>query len=265
MNECNRLPYEVVRQLMVRTSGKKFFDYNPVSDFWINKEILTRPDVVTIHSTYKDNKHLSPSQIAEIESHKKDENWWRVYGLGLEGRLDGLVFPNWDTVSAFPEGCRVRYGMDFGYNDPTTLVKVGVLGDDLYLEELIYSPGMITSEVSKKMAVLGLERRADRIMGDAAAAEQIETLYRDGWNIHPAKKGKGSIVAGINAMKEYNIHIVASSQNLQREFLNYTWEKDRYDNTLDVPIDCFNHAIDACRYALGDISGNSGAYDLAFV
>ena len=265
VNECNRLPYEVVRQLMVRTSGKKFFDYNPVSDFWINKEILTRPDVVTIHSTYKDNKHLSPSQIAEIESHKKDENWWRVYGLGLEGRLDGLVFPNWDTVSAFPEGCRVRYGMDFGYNDPTTLVKVGVLGDDLYLEELIYSPGMITSEVSKKMAVLGLERRADRIMGDAAAAEQIETLYRDGWNIHPAKKGKGSIVAGINAMKEYNIHIVASSQNLQREFLNYTWEKDRYDNTLDVPIDCFNHAIDACRYALGDISGNSGAYDLAFV
>lgn len=264
VNECNRVSYEVVRQLMVRTSGKKFFDYNPVSDFWINKEILPRQGVVTIHSTYKDNKHLSLSQIAEIESHKKDENWWRVYGLGLEGRLDGLVFPQWDTVTEFPEGAKVRYGMDFGYNDPTTLVKVGVIGDDLYLEELIYTPGMITSEVSRKLSFLGLEKRADKILGDAAAAEQIETLYRDGWNIHLAKKGRGSIVAGINAMKEYNIHIVASSQNLQREFLNYTWEKDRYDNTLDVPIDSFNHAIDACRYALGDLSGGSGTYNISF-
>ena len=264
VNECNRMLYEVVRQLMVRTGGKKFFDYNPVSAFWMNTEILTRPNVVTIHSTYKDNSHLSPTQIAEIESHKKDENWWRVYGLGLEGRLEGLVFPEWDTVDRMPDGCRVRYGMDFGFNDPTTLVRAGVIGDDLYLEELMYSPGMITSEISQKMSLLGLEKRADRIMGDAAAAEQIETLYRDGWNIHPAKKGRGSITAGIQQMKEYNIHIVATSQNLQREFLNYTWEKDRYDNTLDVPIDSFNHAIDACRYALGDLAGSAGTYDISF-
>ena len=265
VNEANRLGYEVVRQLMVRTSGKKFFDYNPVSAFWMNDEILTRPDVVVIHSTYKDNKHLSPSQIAEIESHRKDENWWRVYGLGLEGRLEGLVFPDWDTVDRMPEGCRVRYGMDFGFNDPTTLVKVGVLGDHLYLEELLYSPGMITGEVSRKMSALGLQKHADRILGDAAAAEQIETLYRDGWNIHPCKKGRGSITEGISRMKEYHIHVIASSENLQREFLNYTWEKDRYDNTLDVPIDSFNHAIDACRYALGDLSGSSGTYCVSYV
>lgn len=264
VNEANRLNYEVVRQLMVRTSGKKFFDYNPVSAFWMNEEILTRPDTVQIHSTYKDNRHLSPSQVAEIESHRKDENWWRVYGLGLEGRLEGLVFPDWDTVSEMPPGCRVRYGMDFGYNDPTTLVKVGVLGSDLYLEELLYAPGLITSDVSRKMELFGLQKRTDRIIGDSAAAEQIETLYRLGWNIHPAKKGKGSISAGISQMKEYSIHIVASSQNLQREFLNYTWEKDKNDNSLDVPIDAFNHSIDACRYALGDMSGGTGTYSIGF-
>lgn len=264
INEANRLGYEVVRQLMVRTGGKKFFDYNPVSAFWMNEHILPRPDVAQIHSTYLDNAHLSPSQIAEIESHRRDENWWRVYGLGLEGRLEGLVFPNWEGVDAMPPGCKVRYGLDFGFNDPTALIKIGVLGDDLYLEELIYQRGMISAEIGARMAALGIQRRADKILGDSAAAEQIETLYRDGWNIHPSKKGAGSIVGGIDAMKRYRIKVVKTSTNLINELYNYTWEKDKNDQLLNKPIDAFCHLIDATRYALEDITKNSGGYSLGW-
>ena len=265
INECNRLGYEVVRQLFVRTGGKKFLDYNPVSDFWVNSEVLTRPDAKLINSTFLNNPFLSASQVAEIKSHEKDANWWRVYGLGLEGRLEGLVFPTWDTVTEFPEGCRVRYGLDFGFNDPTALVRVGIIGDDLYLDELVYEQGLISSDISKKMAYHGIQRRADRIIGDSAAAEQIETLHRDGWNIHPAKKGSGSIMGGISTMKRYNIHLTARSSNLQREFLNYTWEKDKNDKAVDIPIDCFNHAIDAARYATCDLVTKSGGYNLSIV
>lgn len=264
INEANRLGYEVVRQLMVRTGGKKFFDYNPVSAFWMNEHILTRNDVAQIHSTYLDNAHLSPSQIAEIESHRRDENWWRVYGLGLEGRLEGLVFPNWEGVDAMPPGCKVRYGLDFGFNDPTALIKIGVLGDDLYLEELIYQRGMISAEIGARMAALGIQRRADKILGDSAAAEQIETLYRDGWNIHPSRKGAGSIVGGIDQMKRYNLKVVQSSSNLITELYNYTWEKDKNDNLLNRPIDGFCHLIDAARYALADITANNGGYSLGW-
>ena len=264
VNECNRLGYEVVRQLMVRTSGKKFFDYNPVASFWVGEHILTREGVAQIHSTYKDNSHLSPEQVAEIESHKKDENWWRVYGLGLEGRLEGLVFPDWETVDEMPEGCRVRYGLDFGFNDPTALVKVGILGDSLYLEEMCYRRGMISSDLSALMQSYGLRKRADKIIGDSAAAEQIETLYRDGWNIHPSKKGAGSIVGGIDQIKRYSIKVVKSSTNLMNELYNYTWEKDKNDQLLNKPIDAFCHLIDAARYALADLAANSGGYSLGW-
>lgn len=264
LNECNRLGYEVVRQLMVRTSMKVFMDYNPVSAFWINEQILTRPDVKVIHSTYKDNNFLSAAQIAEIESHKKDENWWRVYGLGLEGRLEGLVFPRFDLVERMPEGCRVRYGIDFGMNDPTAIVMVGTLGEDLYLKEICYRRNMISTDISDVLRNAGLQRRADRIVCDSAAPEQIETLYRDGWNVFPCKKGRGSVMGGIDLMKRYNIHLVSPSEHLVNEFYNYTWEKDRNDKSLDIPIDDFNHAIDACRYATSDLVQHSGSYQIGF-
>ena len=264
INECNRLGYEVVRQLFVRTGGKKFLDYNPVSDFWVNSEILTRSDAKLINSTFIHNPFLSASQVAEIKSHEKDENWWRVYGLGLEGRLEGLVFHKWELVDAMPEGCKVRYGLDFGFNDPAALIKVGVLGEDLYLEEMIYKRGMITAEISTKMAALGLRKKADRIIGDSAAAVQIETLYREGWNIHPSKKGNGSIMAGIDLIKRYNIKVIKSSVNLQNELYNYTWEKDKNDKLLNKPIDAYCHLIDAARYALQDLTSNAGQYVISF-
>lgn len=265
VNEANRLGYEVVRQLMVRTSGKKFFDYNPVSAFWMGEHILSRPDAVKIHSTYKDNAHLAAAQIAEIESHKTDTNWWRVYGLGLEGRLEGLVYPDFDLVDAMPEGCRIRYGIDFGFNDPAAVVRVGIKEKDLYLEQICYKTGLVTEGISRELERAGVQKNKDRIIGDSEALVQIEELYRMGWNIHSCKKGPGSIVGGIQIMKGFNIHILKNSPDIQTEALNYMWEKDRNDKILEVPCDTFNHALDACRYAVRDLAERSGGYSVRFV
>lgn len=265
INEANRLGYEVVRQLMVRTGGKKFFDYNPVSAFWMNEHILPRPDVAQIHSTYLDNEHLSREQIAEIESHRRDENWWRVYGLGLEGRLEGLVYPDWDIVEAMPPECKVRYGLDFGYNDPMALVKVGLLGDDLYVQCLVYKRGLIIDDLEPLMEAAGLERRRERILYDVAGKEQGKTLERRGWYAVECKKGRGSIIAGITQVKRFRLHLIRQGcEPVQNELLNYTWEKDRNDKNLDIPIDDFNHALDAIRYALADLTGTSGGYSLGW-
>lgn len=263
INECNRLGYEVVRQLFVRTAGKKFLDYNPVSDFWINKEVMPRKDIAVINSTYKDNTFLSAEQVAEIESHKHNENWWRVYGLGLEGRLEGLVFSDFELVDDFPQG-KQRVGIDFGFNDATAIVRVAIVGDTLYLDELAYLRGAISSDISVVMSNAGLTKRVDRIIGDSAAREQIETLYRDGWNIHPCVKGAGSIIGGIDKMKRYKIRVTKRSTNIINELYNYMWAKDKNDNLLNVPIDEFNHTIDAARYAVADLLENSGEYTLGY-
>ena len=114
------------------------------------------------------------------------------------------------------------------------------------------------------MANLGIKRRADKIIGDSAAAEQVETLYRDGWNIHPSKKGAGSIVAGIDLMKRYRIKVTKRSTNLINELYNYTWEKDKNDKLLNVPVDNFCHLLDSSRYALTDLTSNTGGYSLGF-
>lgn len=262
INECNRLNYEVVRQLLIRTSGKKFLDYNPVADFWINTEILPREDCKLITSTYLDNPFLSSSQIQEIEKNKHNANWWRVYGLGLDGKREGLVFPNFELVDTIPDGGKVRYGMDFGFNDPTTLIKVVVIEDSLYIDELVYRSGMVSADIIKALEANELQRRKDKIIADSAGVEQIQTLYRDGWNIHSAVKGANSITEGINRINKFKIKITKRSVNVEKEFLNYMWQKDRNEQLLDIPSDDFNHAIDAIRYALKDIENNTGTYNI---
>lgn len=252
VNECNRLPFETVRQLMIRTGGKKFFDYNPVSDFWINDRVLTRNDALLIRSTYKDNAFLSPEQVAEIESNKDDYNWWRVYGLGLEGRLEGLVFPEFSQVDE-PRGRLLGYGVDFGFsNDQTAVVALWRDADGIILDEIVYATGLITHDLSELLKSNGLRLRQDVLICDSARPESIEELYRYGWNAKPCTKGRDSVIAGINLMKRFKIRATKRSLNLIRELRNYTWECDKEGNATNKPVDKFNHAIDAARYIVSD-------------
>jgi phage terminase large subunit len=174
-----------------------------------------------------------------------------VYGLGEVGRLEGLVFPDFRVTSDYPSEYKWRvFGMDFGYtNDPTTLIEIRYAHGNLYFKQHIYETGLTNPDISARLSSIGFDKN-ERIIADSAEPKSIEELRRMGWHVKPAVKGTDSIINGIDAMKRYPLYIDSKSKNLIEEFGSYTWKKDKNGNALNVPIDAFNHGIDASRYAI---------------
>ncbi len=251
LNEANELNLEDWIQLSIRTEKQIFIDYNPsMEEHWIYDVVIPRTDCTFIQSTYKDNLKFLPEEVVkEIENLKNiDDNYWRVYGLGLPGQIKGLIFDNWDLVDELPEDCKwVVYGMDFGFtNDPTALIKVGMEGGELWLDELIYNRGLTNQDIAKWMGELGL-RWVDEVIADNQP-KCIYEIKKEGFNVVATFKGKDSILAGLDIMKRFRIHITKRSGNLIREFKNYKWKEDQSGKATNEPIDKFNHGIDAVRY-----------------
>jgi phage terminase large subunit len=251
INEANELNLEDWIQLSIRTEKQIFIDYNPsMEEHWIYDLVIPRPDCTFIQSTYLDNLDFLPAEVVkEIENLKNiDENYWRVYGLGLPGQIKGVIFENWDQVDEMPQDFKwVAYGVDFGFsNDPTALIKVGLSGGDLWLDELIYNRGLTNQDIAKWMGELGL-RWLDEVIADNQP-KCIYEIKKEGFNVLATFKGKDSILAGLDIMKRYKIHITKRSINLIREFKNYKWKEDQAGKSTNEPIDKFNHGIDAVRY-----------------
>jgi phage terminase large subunit len=261
INEANNIPFETYDQLAIRTFDAIFIDFNPVAEFWAHTELLNDPVASAkcefIKSTYKDNRHLHPSIVEEIEaraSNPKYENWFKVYGLGEVGSLEGAVFNNWSIVDALPEGGKRAIGIDFGFtNDPTALADVYISDGDLYLDEVCYQTGMLNGDIMSAIKSAGINYR-EKFVADSADPKSIADLKLRGLNIFPAIKGADSVITGINAMKEYNnIFVTRRSVNAIKEFRNYVWAKDKTGKSLNEPVDVWNHFIDASRYAEGHI------------
>jgi len=183
INEANELSLEDWIQLSIRTEKQIFIDYNPsMEEHWIYDLVIPRKDCTFIQSTYLDNKAFLPVEVVkEIEQLKYvDENYWRVYGLGLPGQIKGLIFTNWEQCEVFPDACKwVVYGMDFGFsNDPTALIKVGLCGGDLYMEELIYNRGLTNQDIARWMGELGL-KWTDEVIADNQPKCIYEIKKRD--------------------------------------------------------------------------------------
>lgn len=248
INECNRIPYEVYRQLAVRTRQTIFLDWNPDSEFWYEQKGLNiKENTVEIHSTYKDNPFLSGVQIAEIESNKDDENWWKVYGLGQVGRPQGVIFTRWQQCREVPEGAKlVGRGLDFGFtNDPTTIIDVYLHDGKLWLDERCWQVGMTNDMIASELRGL-----PGWTVADCAEPKSIAEVRNYGVrSIEPSEKGADSVRAGIQVMQRYEIMITQRSLNLIKEFRNYKWKEDKITGEqLKEPIDKFNHGIDAVRY-----------------
>jgi len=269
INECNNTSFPDYHQLAIRTSDEIYLDFNPSNEFWVHTEILPDPDTDFLKLTYKDNEALDPAIIREIEKARDKaatdsywSNWWKVYGLGELGTIEGVIFGKFHSLQEFPNDCKqVFMGCDFGYsNDPTTLIKIGVKGEDIYLHQLIYQTGLTNQDISSKMKELGVGRES--ITADSAEPKSIEEIRRLGWNIKGAMKGKDSILNGIDLMKRYNYHITAESLDLIREWRGYSWKKDMVTNKFfNEPIDNLNHCIDAIRYAIqAHLNKPSGVY-----
>ena len=256
-NEANELTFEDWQQLLFRTNEKVILDYNPSEEFhWIYDQVLTRSDVEFYQTTYKDNPFLGDVIKQEIERLKDiDENYWRVYGLGERGQSRSLVYTFSITQQIPKEAKLVSYGLDFGFsNDPTSLVRTYVLGDDMYTEELLYRTGMTNQDIANEMKVLGLDRSME-IFADSAEPKSIEEIYRMGWNVKPTIKG--SINLGIDTIRRHRLHVTEGSFNMIKELRNYKYIEDKNGQITNKPVDNFNHALDALRYSVVNKITNS--------
>lgn len=252
INECNNIEWEIYRQLAIRTSKVVFLDWNPRSAFWWDERLEGRGDSILIKSTYLDNPFLSASQIAEIESNKGDENWWRVYGLGENGSVEGLVYSRYRIVQSIPSTGKMRfYCIDFGFtNDPTAILRVTLQGGELWIEELAYQVGMLNKDIAEVLVNSGATR-LDNIVADSAEPKSIAEINAiSGLNIKATTKGQGSIVAGIGAVQAYQLNVMSDALGLIEELRNYSWKKDINGNYLNIPVDKYNHALDALRYGV---------------
>lgn len=251
INECNNVHFEAYQQLSIRTKKFVYLDYNPTAEFWVHSELMEDRDSDFVILTYKDNEALDPAIVKEIEKAREKaktssywENWWKVYGLGQIGSLEGVVFHNWKEIDTIPEDARlIGSGLDFGYsNDPTAIVDVYKWNDKRILDERLYTKGLVNVEISKYI-------KDDCITyADSAEPKSIEEIRRLGKRIKGVTKGADSINFGIQVMQDQSYLVTKRSTNLIKELRSYCWDEDKTGKRLNKPIDDWNHAIDAVRY-----------------
>jgi phage terminase large subunit len=252
VNEANGIQYNIYEQLSLRTRKQVYIDYNPDTSFWVHDKIIPLPNTELIISDHRHNPFLSDKIRDKIEGLKfKDQDLWKVYARGITGRIEGLIFKKWYILNEdFSNKNLIGYGIDFGFtNDPTTLLEVRMQDGELYVKELIYETGLTNQDISSKMEALGVSK-SSLIVADSAEPKSIEELRRLRWTIDGVKKGKDSVMFGINLLKGYAINVHASSVNLIKELEQYKWKVNKNGDSLNVPIDEYNHAIDALRYLI---------------
>jgi phage terminase large subunit len=248
VNECNNVEWEAYYQMAIRTRKFIYLDYNPVAEFWVDTELIKDSDTDFVVLTYKDNEALDKSIVQEIEKARdKAEhseywaNWWRVYGLGEIGQVQGTIFTNWHQIDNVPQEAKyIGIGLDFGYsNDPTAIVMVYKWNNEFILDEIAYQ-----KELSNKAIADILKPYGGLVVCDSAEPKSIADLRSYGINATPCVKGKDSIINGIQKIQALDrIHITKRSTNLIKEFRGYVWKTDRNGVALNEPIDFLNHCF----------------------
>jgi phage terminase large subunit len=248
INEANLVSKDVFDQLDMRTRQKVIIDLNPADfDSWCY-HIADGPDAVKCHSTYLDNPYLSDIQKRVIESYRVADPeglMWKVYGLGQRGASKELVYTHWKT-GEMPGKSQSWYGLDFGYNVPTALVKVEHHDGCIYVRELLYQTSLTTQDVIERLKDMNISRQ-DEIYCDAAEPKAIEEICRAGFMAIPADK---DVKEGIRTVKSYPLYISPESKNLIKELSAYKYKVDKNDEVQDDPVKANDHACDAMRYAV---------------
>jgi phage terminase large subunit len=254
MNEANNIGYETYTQLEVRTKKIVWIDHNPVSEYWWYDEVMKNNDVDFLTLTYKDNESLAQSIVESIESRKGNKQWWRVYGLGLLGEVEGKIYTDWKVIDEVPHEARlVRYGVDFGYsNDPTAIIAIYEYNQGYILDEVCYQKGMS----NKMIADLLNNLPKALVIADSAEPKSIDEIKSYGINILGATKGQGSVSQGIGYVQQQRISVTKSSTNTIRAYRNYMWIIDKDGKIINVPDDSiheWSNSMDAIRYGFDSL------------
>lgn len=250
-NEINHIKFEIFDEL-ARRSDTILADFNPSWQFWLENFQRYYAHNVLIKSNYAHNPFLPAVEKERIQLRASlDDNFRRVHIDCEYGGVEGIIFTNWDSVDTFPPECgKIAYGIDFGFsNDPTAIVMIGVKDGEVYIDEKVYETGLTNQDIIGKLAPYKIPHEME-IYADSAEPKSIEEIRRAGYHIKPVEKGQDSIRTGIDFMQTLRLHVTKNSVNTIKEFRNYSWQTNRDGGYVNVPINGFNHAIDAIRYAI---------------
>ena len=263
LNEANNIPWETARGLDIRTELFTFCDWNPVGEFWAHENWIGQPGNVYIHSTYLDACDVLPQAVRDnIESNRdKDPNWWNIYGLGLVGKVEGLVYPNMKLVDELPGSASYFYGLDYGFaSDPTVLTKHTVIGSNLYSHQMFYDySGLTNPQIAQRMDLLNVQPN-ESIFADPDEPKSSAEIAQKGFHCYDSVKGAGSKSYGIKKVNNYYQHWTKESVECIKDQRNYRWIKDQRTGLFtDDTTHQWSHGVDSRRYAVaGGITERGG-------
>ncbi|SHJ65081.1 phage terminase large subunit [Hathewaya proteolytica DSM 3090] len=273
IEECTEIDLTDFNQLNLRLRSKNKYNqihcmFNPISKSnWVYKKWFeneyNEENTMILKTTYKDNKFLPQDYIKSLEEMKDtDPAYYRIYALGEFASLDKLVYTNWEVQHFNWEELIKQddnialFGLDFGYvNDPSAFIAIVVNKSKklIYVFDEMYKKGLLNNEIAKELISKGYSKEV--ITCDSAEQKSIEELRQHGLRrAKGARKGRDSIINGIQLIHQYKLIIHPNCINIQEELKNYTWQKDKLTKEyINKPIDNFNHLLDALRYATEDL------------
>lgn len=246
----------------VRLPGSQiFYTYNRLKDKdpVHNRLVIEgRPNTLVLNVNYDVAlKYGWMSDVLRLEMEDDKKNRPEIYKhkwLGEPANLKGQIYKNFKKIDEIPKEAKyLGAGLDFGYtNDPTALIDVYKYNNSYILDEQIYNRGMLNKEIAEQIQKLP-HYSGQLVIADSAEPKSIADIASHGITITGATKGKDSINNGIQTLQGLDISYTARSHNIEEEVLNYVWKVDKADKSLNVPIDAYNHALDAIRYKIMDI------------
>lgn len=258
LEEATEYTVEDFQQLKLRlrrattTKNKMYLTFNPIGKHsWIYKTFfIQKPDDVEIlHVNYKDNPFIDEEYKKTLEDLiNQDERYYKIYALGEFTELDNVVYTNWEVIKPHElpkEFDEVMYGLDFGFNNPSACIKVGVRDKIIYVIKEFYKTGLTNTDLIEHLKTFVDDRTAP-IYADAAEPARIQEIKRAGFNVRPAKK---DVKLGIDFVRRFKIKIVNECVHTIEEIENYAWKK-KDDEVLEEPVKYMDHTMDALRYAV---------------
>ena len=240
--------------------------FNPWNErHWLKKRFFDVEDenIMAKTTNYMCNEWLDDSDKKLFEDMKKNNpRRYQVAGLGNWGIVEGLVYENWEEKEfdvneiSKRKGVKSAFGLDFGYtNDPSAFFcgLIDVANKEIYVFDEIYKNAMKNRQIAEEIIRKGYGK--EKIVADSQEPKSIDELYDLGLKgIRKSRKGRDSINNGVQYIQDYKIIIHPRCVNFITEISNYMWDKDKFDNPVNKPVDDFNHLMDAMRYALESYS-----------